>query len=320
MIEAEGLSKSYGATRALYNARFSVDDNQVVGLLGPNGAGKTTLMKLLTGYLHPTEGSARIDGIDVVQDPTAVQARIGYLPENAPVYPEMLVQEYLKMMADLREVPAERQTDLISDAVRRTGLQEYLVRPIAQLSKGYRQRVGLAQAILHQPKVLILDEPTSGLDPTQIVEIRRLIKRLAKKATVLLSTHILSEVELTCERVLIITRGELRADAKLAELRASNAAIIAVDGPPNEVNAAVAAISGVTEVQQQGNGDGFTRFRVVGGDADLCPRIFDVVRERSWRLSELRQDTQDLETVFRRIAGGAVHATTAAGSQEGAVQ
>ena len=312
MIEANGLSKNYGGIKALQSVSFTIGANEVVGLLGPNGAGKTTLMKLLTGFLHPSEGQARIDGLSVLDEPLAVQQRIGYLPENAPVYREMVVQEYLRLMAEMRQIPQSKQDELISDAVRATGLEKYLVRSIGQLSKGYRQRVGLAQAILHRPKVLILDEPTTGLDPSQIVEIRALIKELARDATVLLSTHILPEVELTCERVLIITEGEVRTDAKLDDLRTSSSAIAVIDGTPAEVEQALREIPDVNVVRGFGAklGDdptvaaGFTRYRVSGEHDDLCPRIFDVVRKNDWRLAELRPDQQNLETIFRRVAEG----------------
>jgi ABC-2 type transport system ATP-binding protein len=181
MIEARALSKDYGATRALRGVSITISKNEVVGLLGPNGAGKTTLMKVLTGYLHPSSGTATIDGVDVVERSLEVQARIGYLPENAPLYGDMLVQEYLMMIAELREIVPGERLKMIGEAVESTGLSDFLIKPIGQLSKGYRQRVGLAQAILHRPKVLILDEPTSGLDPSQIVEIRKLIGQLAER-------------------------------------------------------------------------------------------------------------------------------------------
>lgn len=304
MIEAKQLCKDYGPVCALRDASFSIGRNEVVGVLGPNGAGKTTLMKILTGYLHPTAGLAHVDGIDVVDAPLAVQAKIGYLPENAPIYPDLMVQEYLQLIAELREIPLEQRTALISEAVRRTGLEDYLVRPIGELSKGYRQRVGLAQAILHQPSVLVLDEPSSGLDPRQIVGIRTLIKDLARSATVLLSTHILSEVEVTCERVLIINEGKVCADAKIADLRTRSAAVTSVDGQAAEVQRALGQIAGVSSVIQTGRTDGFTTFRIAGGDADLCPTIYDVVKQRGWRLSELRADEQNLETVFRQVVEG----------------
>jgi ABC-2 type transport system ATP-binding protein len=325
MIKSQDLTKEYGATRALSDVSFTIAEHEIVGLLGPNGAGKTTLMKILTGYLQPTAGSATVGGIDVVERPLAVQELIGYLPENAPLYPDMVVQEYLKMIADLRQIPEERQLPLISQAIRRTGLEDYLVRPIGQLSKGYRQRVGLAQAILHQPRVLILDEPTSGLDPNQIVEIRRLIRKLAGTATVLLSTHILSEVELTCERVLIIIDGKLRTDARLEELRSGAAAMVAVDAGATGVQGALEGIRGVSKVSALGEHgtSGFTSYRVVGGKAteegapaaaDLCPAIFDLAKERGWRIAELRPDRLTLETVFRGLseAGHDKHASGAA--------
>lgn len=313
MIEAKALSKSYGPVQALKDASFTIQTGEVVGLLGPNGAGKTTLMKVLTGYLHPSGGTALIEGVDVVADPLAVQRTIGYLPENAPLYPDMIVQDYLMMMAELRELPEERRTAMISDAVHRTGLENYLIRPIGELSKGYRQRVGLAQAILHGPRVLILDEASSGLDPTQIVEIRQLIKRLARNATVLLSTHILSEVELSCQRVLIISEGEVRADAKLDDLRAANAALASVDGDVATVRLALEQIAGVSKVAEVSRRNGFTTFRVTGEGDQLCPTIYDVVRQRGWRLAELRPDEQTLESVFRSIVeGAAVEHTEAA--------
>ena len=200
MIAVTDLSKGYGRIEVLKSVSFRVATGEVIGLLGPNGAGKTTMMKVLTGYLQQDEGQVTIDGLDVLTDTLEVQKRIGYLPENAPLYPELSAQAYLKMIADMRRVPSSDRPALLSEAVRATGLEDQLTRPIGQLSKGYQQRVGLAQAILHKPKLLILDEPTVGLDPTQIVEVRRLILRLARHSTVMLSTHILSEVEAICDR------------------------------------------------------------------------------------------------------------------------
>ena len=305
MIEATQLSKHYEATRALHEVSFSIDRAEIVGLLGPNGAGKTTLMKILTGYLHPSAGHARIADIDVVKRPLEVQRMIGYLPENAPLYLDMLVQEYLWMIAELREVPDGARLGLIGEAVERTGLGPYLLRPIGQLSKGYRQRVGLAQAILHKPKVLILDEPTTGLDPSQIVEIRKLIAELAKEATVLLSTHILSEVELSCQRVLIINEGQVRVDAQLEDLRSVDAAFVAVEDGVQAATAlrALAGVDSVESVASEGHElpAGFVCFRVAGSRPTLCPEIYDLAREKGWRLAELRREQKDLESVFRGI-------------------
>ena len=232
-IQVTTLSKSYGRIQALTEVGFAIAPGEVIGLLGPNGAGKTTLMKILTGYLEPDGGEVRIHGLDALADPLAAQRRIGYLPESAPLYGEMLVQEYLEMMAAMRGVPPERRRARMLEVIHATGLADRVVQPIATLSKGFRQRVGIAQAIIHEPDILILDEPTTGLDPAQIVEIRDLIIRLAQKTTVLLSTHILSEVEATCERVLVIMQGRLRADAKLADLRSANTAVVSIDCPAN---------------------------------------------------------------------------------------
>ena len=302
-IEAKGLSKSYGIVKALRDVSFSIEPGEVIGLLGPNGAGKTTLMKILTGYLEADTGSAKVSGIDVGEDPLGVQANIGYLPENAPLYREMTVQEYLLMMAALRSIPDDKKLSMLTKAIDVTGLGEYLARPISALSKGYRQRVGLAQALLHRPPILILDEPTTGLDPSQIVEIRELIKELSKDTTVLLSTHILSQVEMSCERVLIIMRGQLRTDAKLADLRAVNAALVAIESKASGVEKALRAIKGVVQVEKRDTVGDFQRWRITSDENDdLCPSVFDAVRDKGWRISELRSDTRTLESVFRELA------------------
>ncbi len=305
-IDVRGISKSYDRLRALDQISFKVEKGEVIGLLGPNGAGKTTLMKILTGYLEPDEGDASVHGLDVVSDPLGAQRRIGYLPESAPLYGEMLVQEYLDMMAALRGVSSADRLARLGDAIRATGLTEHLTRPIHTLSKGFRQRVGIAQAIVHKPDVLILDEPTTGLDPTQIAEIRDLVKALAAgETTVLLSTHILSEVEATCERVLVIMKGTLRADANLADLRDSHAAVIAIDEGAEGVEAVLAKIDGVSAVEPEDavSDTGFKKWRVVAEDReDLCPAVFDAVKDRGWRIAELRPDPKTLERVFRDLA------------------
>jgi ABC-2 type transport system ATP-binding protein len=302
-IAIDKLSKSYGRVNALSGVSFKIDQGEVIGLLGPNGAGKTTLMKILTGYLEPDAGEVRVHGIDVLSDPLAAQRRIGYLPESAPLYGEMLVQEYLEMMAAMRGVAPERRRDRMIDVIRATGLTDRVVQPIATLSKGFRQRVGIAQAIIHEPDILILDEPTTGLDPAQIAEIRDLIGRLAKKSTVLLSTHILSEVEATCERVLVIMQGELRADAKLADLRNANAALVAIEAGASGVADVLNKVAGVTRVESTGNAGDFTRWRVTSGTSDdLCPALFDALRTTRWKIGELRPEPKTLERVFRDLA------------------
>lgn len=303
IIKVNGLTKHYGPVTALNGISFEVNKGEIIGLLGPNGAGKTTTMKILTGYLQPSDGSAEVAGHDVVEEPLAVQSVLGYLPENAPLYLDMMVQEYLSMMADLRHIADGQRKHLLSEAIYSTGLERHLTKPIGDLSKGYRQRVCLAQAILHQPQVLILDEPTNGLDPTQILEIRGLIKRLAESATIILSTHILSEVEATCGRAIIIMEGQIRADAKLAELTSTADAVVAINREAVEVEGALAKIEGVMKVEKAPDGNGFIRYRVTGAkDLDLCPRIYDLARQSNWRLSELRHESKTLESVFRDLA------------------
>jgi ABC-2 type transport system ATP-binding protein len=302
MIDVTDISKSYGPIEALDGVSFHVAPGQVIGLLGPNGAGKTTVMKILTGYLQPDSGQATVDGLDVLADTLEVQKRIGYLPENAPLYPELSVQAYLMMMAELRQIPTAERPRYISEAVRETDLADHLTRPIGQLSKGYRQRVGLAQAILHKPKLLILDEPTVGLDPTQIVQVRRLIRRLAEQSTVLLSTHILSEVEATCDGVIILLNGQVKADARLADLAATVDAVLVLDKSAPDVTGELKLLHGVRSVECTRSPDGF-EYRVRGTEgADLRAAIYELARQKSWPLRELRRDARTLEMIFNELA------------------
>ena len=305
MIEVRDLIKAYGHIQALKGVSFTVADGEIVGLLGPNGAGKTTIIKILTGYLQPDEGTVAVDGLDVLTQTQAAQARIGYLPENAPIYPELSVQAYLKLMADLRQIPTSEQRARLSEAIHATGLADRLTQPIGQLSKGYRQRVGLAQAILHRPRLLILDEPTVGLDPTQIVEIRSLIRRLSEHSTILFSTHILTEVEALCDRAIIMMNGQLRADARLNELASSNDAILVLNKAVDNATSALKGLKGVSQVQQQPSANGHAIYRVTGQeDADLCPAIYQLANQHQWPLRELRSDRQTLESVFSKLAAG----------------
>ena len=284
---------------------FHIAPGEIVGLLGPNGAGKTTAIQILTGYLQPDDGTVYVNGLDVLTHTREVQANIGYLPENAPLYPELSVQAYLRMMAELRQIPEDEQVARLSEAIYATGLENHLIRPIGQLSKGFRQRVGLAQAILHRPRLLILDEPTLGLDPTQIVEIRRLLRRLAEHSTVLFSTHILSEVEALCDRVIILMNGQIRADARLSELAATPDAVLVLEDAPIGVDRALCNLSGVRGIERTQTPDGYPAYRVLGQDADgadLCPAIYNLAREEGWQLRELRRDVRTQETVFNELA------------------
>lgn len=303
MIEVQNVSKAYGPIQALNEVSFKVADGEIVGLLGPNGAGKTTMIKILTGYLQPDEGSVQIDGLDVLTQTQAAQARVGYLPENAPAYPELSVQAYLKLMADLRQIPLNEQRERLSEAIYATGLQERLTQPIGTLSKGYRQRVGLAQAILHRPRLLILDEPSVGLDPTQIVEIRNLIRRLAQYSTILFSTHILPEVEALCSRVVILMNGEIRQDARLADLSSSTDAILVLERKIEGAPTALKNLPGVSKVESTPASNGQATYRIVGqNNSDLCPAIFQLASQQQWPVRELRSDRQTLESVFNKLA------------------
>lgn len=308
MIEVKDLWKSYDDVEALRGVSFSVRPGEIIGLLGPNGAGKTTIMKILTGFLQPTSGLAEVGGLDVLEYTTKVQEMIGYLPENAPLYQELSVQSYLGMIADLRSIPVADKKKRLSEAIHAVGLESRLTRPIGTLSKGYRQRVGLAQAILHKPRLLILDEPTNGLDPTQIVEVRHLIKKLAQHSTVLVSTHILSEVEATCGRAIIIMDGQVKADAELAHLAATADAVVSLENniDSDQVRQKLQTISGVKKVEVADGLNGIISYRVFGTtDRNLCPDIYHLARQHDWPLVELKKEVRTLEAVFNELASSA---------------
>jgi len=309
-ITVDGLIKDYGSHRALDGVSLQVGPGEIVGLLGPNGAGKTTLMKILTGYMQPDEGRVSVAGRDVLAEPARAQADIGYLPENAPLYQELTVLSSLRLTASLRSIPQPRQDEAIARAVGELRLEDRLHMPVASLSKGFRQRLGLAQAILHRPRVLILDEPTNGLDPTQTVEVRALIRRLAEESTVLISTHILSEVEAVCQRAVILMRGQLRADARLCDLAAGSVALLRLT-EPRDLAGELAGLPGVLGVRCEdgaggtaGEGGGLL-WRIEGGSGDaLCPLVFARAAALGWPVAELRPDSRSLEVVFNELAGG----------------
>jgi ABC-2 type transport system ATP-binding protein len=299
VIEVKDLTKRYGAFQALRGISFSIRRGEVVGFLGPNGAGKTTTMKILTGFIRATSGTATIDGLDVDRDGLEVRRRVGYLPENAPLYADMRAREYLDFMGDVRRIPRPERAKRIDAVAERCGIGDVLAVPIGQLSKGYRQRVGLAQALLHEPDLLILDEPTSGLDPNQIVEIRELLKEVGREKTVILSTHILREVEVTCGRVLIINAGEIAADARPQDLKKGDVVVVSGRGAAEgEMRESLAALSHVTEVSTVG--DGSFRLRT-DGDKQVGERVFELARDRGWTLSEIRSESATLEEVFHEL-------------------
>jgi ABC-2 type transport system ATP-binding protein len=304
VIEVRNLHKTYGETVALNGVSFSVPGGEVVGLLGPNGAGKTTVMKILVGFLLPSSGSAMVAGHDVVRDPHEVQQRLGYLPENAPLYTDMLAQEYLQFMADMRELKGDTRSRRLRTVVEECGIGRVLTRTIGHLSKGYRQRVGLAAAILHDPEILVLDEPTTGLDPNQIVEVRDLIRRMGETKTIILSTHILPEVEATCQRAVILIDGLVRADGSLSQLTRSRVQVVsAAADDPRRACDLFRNIEGVTSVALDGSPrDGFQTFRLeLGSDMEVGEPAAEIAREEGWRLRELRRDDRSLEQVFREL-------------------
>ena len=326
MISVESVTKRYGALTAVDGVSFEVQRGEVVGFLGPNGAGKTTTMRMLAGTLQPDAGAVRLDGRPISEDLTAARKRIGYMPESNALYTEMLVSEYLDFAAELRGLRGADRRAALRDAIEQTGIGDVYYRPIGQLSKGYRQRVGLAAAILHRPEVLILDEPTEGLDPNQRIEIRRLIRELGKDRTVILSTHVLGEVEATCSRLLIISRGRVAADGGVAELldRGRAGARYVVEAEGDDVARTLAALPGVTG-HSAAAVDGRVRVEVTAsGETDLRPVIFRAARDRGWTLWELHRERQSLEELFRELteAGEAPEAAgpDAAAAGAGAVE
>ena len=306
MIEVQHLTKRYGPVTAVDDISFTVERGEILGFLGPNGAGKTTTMRVLTGYMPPTEGKAVVAGYDVMEQPIEAKRRTGYLPETPPLYPEMTVREYLAFVAKIKGVPRGERKARVDDMMRKTHVHDMANRHCGKLSKGYRQRVGLAQALMHNPDVLILDEPTAGLDPKQIIETRQLIRGLAGDHTIILSTHILPEVSQTCQRVVIINRGKVVAvdtpDNLTSRLRGSETMYLQVDAGGTDVAAVLERVSGVTRVAATD-----TKQQVVGYEVDSEPGR-DVRRElaaavvsRGWGLLELRPMRMSLEEIFLHV-------------------
>jgi len=300
MIEAENLTRYYGPTRAVYDISFHVDKGEIVGFLGPNGAGKTTTMRMLTGFLPPSDGAARLAGFDVFHDSLEVRRRVGYMPETVPLYPEMTVWAYLDYMGALRQLPERRQA--VERAMEACGIGDHADSMIAKLSKGYRQRVGLAQAILHEPEVLILDEPTIGLDPRQVSDARALIQEIGREHTVILSSHVLSEVSQTCNRVLIINKGEIVAQGTpeelTAQLQGAERVLVRVAGAGPEAASVLERVDGVIGVEPAGEG-AYQVSCTQGRDrrADLARAVV----EQGWGLLELRNAGMSLEDIFLEL-------------------
>jgi ABC-2 type transport system ATP-binding protein len=306
LLALENVTKRFGEVTAVDGVSFAIDRGQVVGFLGPNGAGKSTTMRMITQFYEPDGGRILFDGVPLAAAGRDAKRRVGYLPENNPLYTEMLVMEYLAFIGRLRELDGPTLAQATDESVMATGIEEVFHRPIGELSKGYRQRVGLAAAILHRPDLLVLDEPTEGLDPNQRVEIRRLIGDLGRARTVLLSTHILSEVQSVASRLLIISAGRLAADGPVDDLisRASGHVHLSVEAAGSGVAEQLSALPGVSALVPLGEQDGRTRVRLTASAAtDLRPEIFRIAGRSGWTLYELHQEAGSLEDLFRELTG-----------------
>ncbi len=306
MIEVQHLTKRYGPFTAVDDVSFKVERGEILGFLGPNGAGKTTTMRVLTGYMPPTEGRVRVAEYDVLEHPIEAKRRTGYLPETPPLYPEMTVREYLTFCARIKGVPTAERRSRVADIMDRTRVADVAERHCSKLSKGYRQRVGLAQALLHNPDVLILDEPTAGLDPKQIIETRQLIKGLAGDHTVILSTHILPEVSQTCQRVVIINKGRVVAvdspENLTARLRGSEALYLQVDALGADAQPTLETLSGVTRVALSDRRDGVSGYEIQSESGrDVRRELAAAVVARGWGLLELRPLRMSLEEIFLHL-------------------
>jgi ABC-2 type transport system ATP-binding protein len=313
MIRTSGLTKRFGNVQALDQVDFEVRKGEVVGFLGPNGAGKSTTMRILSCFISPTSGSAIVHGFDVFDDPLEVRRKIGYLPQRAPLYPEMNVWEYLEFSSQVRGLDASTFRSRLGRVVEVCGLAQVLGKDIGTLSHGYRQRVGLGQALMHDPPILILDEPTSDLDPNEKAEVIKYIQEIGKDRTILLSTHNLAEVEQACARAIIVSKGRVVADGNLEDIRARAGSVryfvgfaSASNGTPAPTKPAardaLAALAGAKRVSEAPTEEGLHRFEIAGAkDGDLRPEIFKLAVAKGWVLLELRRDAQSLDSVFRDL-------------------
>lgn len=293
-ITVQNITKTFGSQKALNNVSFTINKGEVVGFLGPNGAGKSTMMRILTTFYKADNGKAAVNGFDVLEAEKDVQKSIGYLPEHNPLYLEMYVKEYLAFNADVHKVDKSK----INEVIAQTGLSPEAHKKIGQLSKGYRQRVGLAAALLHDPEVLILDEPTTGLDPNQLIEIRKLIREIGKEKTILLSTHIMKEVEAVCDRVIIINKGELVADKKLEELREAEEQIIEVEFDYRVEEQLLQQMPNVSKVKNTG---GFVYEITFNTSKDMRPVVFDFAHDNTLKTLQLSRKNKNLESLFTEL-------------------
>ncbi|MDP2686208.1 MAG: gliding motility-associated ABC transporter ATP-binding subunit GldA [Aequorivita sp.] len=293
-IQVENITKTYGEQHALKNVSFSIEKGEIVGFLGPNGAGKSTMMKILTTFLPASEGVAIVNGFEVNKDDISVKKSVGYLPEHNPLYLDMYVREYLLFNAGIYNIPKTE----VENVIEKTGLMPEANKKISQLSKGYRQRVGLANALLHDPEVLILDEPTTGLDPNQLIEIRQLIKNVGKEKTVLLSTHIMQEVEAICDRVIIINKGEIVLDKKLKDLKNNKQQIIEVEF---DYRVEEVALQKLPKIEKIENSIGFVYQLYFETEQDMRGKVFDFAHDNGLKILQLHQKNTTLEKLFSEL-------------------
>jgi len=303
MIEVRNLTKTYGPTIAVDNISFDAKEGEVVGFIGPNGAGKTTAMRVLTCYIGADSGTATVAGYDVFQQPLEVRRHIGYLPESAPLYTNMGVLESLNFIVQARGIPKGERKSRIRDMIDICGLEEVVQKDVNELSRGYRQRLGLAQTLIHDPEVLILDEPTSGLDPIQIIQIRKLIKEIGERKTIILSTHILPIVEETCNRIMIISRGKLVADETqeklIVQVQGGNIYTFRIRGPLEEIESKLKMLSFIKNVESIAQDNGVCSFRVKSDEGtNIEEELFQFAADNEWSLTELRRESMNLEDVF----------------------
>ncbi|MBQ0051763.1 MAG: ATP-binding cassette domain-containing protein [Treponema sp.] len=309
MIEVSHLSKRFGEFKAVDDVSFSIPTGQIVGLLGPNGAGKSTTMRMITGFFKPTSGSISIDGIDIEKNPVDAKKKIGYMPESAPLYADMIVEDYLRYVAQMQDQDADAKIPKLCEEC---GLKEVMHKNISELSRGYKQRVGLAHSLMNDPEILILDEPTSGLDPNQIEDVRNLIREIGKTRTVIISTHILSEVEMLCGRVIIISKGKLVADSPTSELRAryghKENILLQVDGvSKDEAIDQLSKLAGVSSVSEETEAEDSSKLNLIvslSGEEEIRPAIVKKISEKGWNLYQLNLKKNNLEDIFHDLTLG----------------
>lgn len=307
MIHVKDLTRYFGDLCAVDHINLEIRKGEILGLLGPNGAGKTTTLRMLTGFLRPSSGTIRVKDFTIEGDSLEIRRLLGYLPESAPLYHDMLVYDYLVYVASIRDLQGGEKVSRIRQMAETCGLKEVMHKPIGELSKGYKQRVGLAHAMMKDPEILVLDEPTSGLDPNQIIEIREIVKQIGKEKTIIISTHILTEAEATCDRVVIINQGRIVADGAMEDLKhsASGDSVIHLsirDASRDDAERILGAVPGVQSVSATSEGEGVMRVRVTcRSSGDIRGNMYERIKETDWILLEFHQETQTLEKVFQKL-------------------